>query len=76
MLIGGEKQFFLTFYYQKTAIFALFFKILSVFDAKWLQKYTLSAPFKLFSTRNFTKIQLTPVSSISRYSNEAIKSLF
>ena len=57
MLIGGEKQFFKFFYYQKTAMFALFFKILSVFDAKWLRKYTLNAPFKLFSTRNFTKIQ-------------------
>ena len=76
MLIGGEKQFFLTFYYQKTAIFALFFKILSVFDSKWLQKYNLSAPPKLFSTRNFTKIQLAPISSTSRHSNEAIKSLF
>ena len=73
MLIGGEKQFFLLFYYQKTAIFPLFFKILSVFDAKWIQKYTLSAPLKLFSTRNFTKIQLTPISSISPHSNKAIK---
>ena len=60
MRIGGEKQFFLLFYCQKTAIFADFFKILSVFDVKWIQKYTLSAPLKLFSTRNFTKIQSAP----------------
>ena len=35
MLIGGEKAIF--FLLPKTAIFALF-KILSVFDAKWIQK--------------------------------------
>ena len=76
MLIGGEKQFFKTFYYQKKSYFCTFFKILSVFDAKWLQRYTLSASLKLFSTRNFIKIQLAPLSSISLHSNEAIKSLF
>ena len=69
MPIGREKQIFQTFYYQKRAIFALFFKILYVFDAKWIQKYTLSAPLKLFSTLNFTKIQLAPISCISRHSN-------
>ena len=74
--MAAKKNFFKLFYYQKTAIFALLFKILSVFDAKWIQKYTLSAPLKLFSTRNFTKTQLAPISSISRHSSKAIKSLF
>ena len=79
MLIGGEKQknnFLKLFTTKKHQFLHFFFKILSVFDAKWLQKYTLSALFKLFSTRTFSKIQLTPISSISRHSNEAIKSLF
>ena len=50
MLIGGEKQFF--YFFTN--------KILSVFDANWIQKYTLNAPNKLFSTRNFTKFSWPP----------------
>ena len=76
MLISGEKQFFLTFKTKKQQFLHFFFKILSVFDAKLIQKYTLSAPLKLFSTRNFTKTQLTPISNMSRHCKKAIKSLF
>ena len=76
MLIGGEKQFFLLFSYQKTAIFELFFKVLSVFDAKWIQKYTLSAPLKLFSSRSFTKVQLAPYEAFPDTVKKVIKSLF
>ena len=58
LIIDGEIFFFN--FAPITAIFALFFKILSVFGAKWLQKHTLSAPFKLFSTRNFTENSIGP----------------
>ena len=61
---------------KKEQFFHFFFEVLSVFDAKWFQINTLSAPLKLISTPSFTKIQLAPISSISRHSNEAIKSLF
>ena len=61
MLIGGGKPFFLNFLPLKTAIFALFFKILSVFGAKYLQKYIISAPFKLFLTRILSKFSWPPI---------------
>ena len=51
MLIGGKnrRKIYFNFLPPKKTILAFFFKVLSGFGAKSLQKYTLSVPFKLIS---------------------------